>query len=74
MSQKFRQQNAQTVDFLNGLATTAILADGYNVKKLSDIARDALELPPAQRLTLARILLDLSESDRKALIAFLRTL
>ena len=33
------------------------------MKMLSDIAKDALELPPAQRLTLARILLDLSEPD-----------
>jgi len=31
---------------------------------LSDIAKDALELSPAQRLILARILLDLSESDQ----------
>jgi putative addiction module component (TIGR02574 family) len=34
------------------------------MKILSDIAKDALELPPAQRLILARILLDLSESDQ----------
>ena len=34
------------------------------MKMLSDIARDALELPPSQRLTLARILLDLSEPDQ----------
>ncbi len=34
------------------------------MKMLSEIARDALELPPAQRLTLARILLDLSEPDQ----------
>lgn len=33
------------------------------MKMLADIARDALELAPAQRLMLARILLDLSESD-----------
>ena len=31
---------------------------------LSEIAKDALELAPAQRLTLARILLDLSEPDQ----------
>jgi len=31
------------------------------MKLLSDIAKDALELPAAQRLTLARILLDVSE-------------
>jgi hypothetical protein len=30
-------------------------------KVLSEITRDALELPPAQRRTLARILLELSE-------------
>jgi hypothetical protein len=34
------------------------------VKLISDIAKDALEFPPAQRLTLARILLDLSEPDQ----------
>lgn len=33
------------------------------MKMLADITRDALELAPAQRLMLARILLDLSESD-----------
>ncbi len=31
---------------------------------IADIAKDALELPPGQRLTLARILLDLSEPDQ----------
>lgn len=30
---------------------------------LSEIARDALELPSVQRLTLARILLELSDKD-----------
>ena len=30
------------------------------MKMLADIAKDAMELPPVQRLTLARILLDLS--------------
>jgi len=34
------------------------------MKMLSEIAKDALELPPGQRLTLARILLDLSEPDQ----------
>lgn len=34
------------------------------MKLLSDIAKDALELPPAQRLTLARILLDVSEPEQ----------
>jgi len=34
------------------------------MKMLSDIAKDALELPPVQRLTLARILLDVSEADQ----------
>jgi hypothetical protein len=34
------------------------------MKVLSDIAKDALNLPPVQRLVLARILLDLSEDDR----------
>ena len=34
------------------------------MKVLSEIARDALDLPPVQRLTLARILLDLSEADQ----------
>jgi hypothetical protein len=34
------------------------------MKGLSDIAKDALDLPPGQRRTLARILLDLSEDDQ----------
>jgi hypothetical protein len=33
------------------------------MKLLADIAKEALELPPVQRLTLARILLDLSQDD-----------
>ena len=31
------------------------------MKAISEVAKDALELPPVQRLTLARILLDLTE-------------
>jgi len=34
------------------------------MKMLSDIAKDALELSPSQRLILARILLDLSQPDQ----------
>jgi hypothetical protein len=34
------------------------------MKTLWDIAKDALELSPGQRLILARILLDLSEPDQ----------
>ena len=34
------------------------------MKVLSDIAKEALDLPAAQRLVLARILLDLSEDDQ----------
>jgi len=34
------------------------------MKAISELAKDALELPPVQRLALARILLDLS--DEKA--------
>ena len=34
------------------------------MKALADIAKEALELPPVQRLTLARVLLDLTEDDR----------
>lgn len=34
------------------------------MKMLSEIAKDALELSPTQRLTLARILLDVSEADQ----------
>ena len=34
------------------------------MKILSDIAREALELPPVQRRVLARMLLDLSEDDQ----------
>lgn len=34
------------------------------MKLLAEIAKDALELPPVQRLTLARILLDLSEDNQ----------
>ena len=33
-------------------------------KVLSDVTRDALDLPPAERRTLARILLDVSDTDR----------
>jgi hypothetical protein len=34
------------------------------MKLLSEVAKDAMELPPAQQLTLARILLDLSQGVR----------
>jgi hypothetical protein len=34
------------------------------MKVLSEVANDALELAPAQRRTLARILLELSEEDQ----------
>lgn len=34
------------------------------MKMLSEVAKDALELPPSQQLTLARILLDISEPDQ----------
>jgi Putative addiction module component len=34
------------------------------MKVLSDIAKEALDLPPAQRQVLARVLLDLSEDDQ----------
>jgi hypothetical protein len=34
------------------------------MKMLAEVTKDALELPPVQRLTLARILLDLSEDNR----------
>ena len=34
------------------------------MKMLLEIARDALELPPGQRLALARMLLDVSEPDQ----------
>jgi len=33
------------------------------MKAISELAKDALELPPIQRLTLARILLDLTEEE-----------
>ena len=33
------------------------------MKALAELAKEALELPPVQRLTLARILLDLTEED-----------
>lgn len=33
------------------------------MKAISELAKDALELPPFQRLTLARILLDLSDES-----------
>ena len=33
------------------------------MKVLSELARDALNLPPVQRLTLARILLDMTDED-----------
>ena len=34
------------------------------MKGIAEIAKDALELPPSQQRTLARILLDLSEDDQ----------
>ncbi len=34
------------------------------MKAISELAKDALELPLSQRLILARILLDLSEEDQ----------
>ena len=34
------------------------------MKAISEVAKDALELPPVQRLTLARILLDLSDGNQ----------
>lgn len=34
------------------------------MKALSELAKEALELPPVQRLTLARILLDLSDEHQ----------
>jgi hypothetical protein len=34
------------------------------MKAISEVAKDALELPPVQRLTLARILLDLSDESQ----------
>ena len=36
-----------------------------DVKAISELAKDALELPPKQRMTLARILLELSEDDQE---------
>ncbi len=35
-----------------------------HVKVISDIAKEALDLPPAQRRLLARVLLDLSEDNQ----------
>jgi len=35
------------------------------MKAISELAKDALELPSNQRLMLARILLDLAESDQE---------
>jgi putative addiction module component (TIGR02574 family) len=34
------------------------------MKAISELAKDALELPPVQRLALARILLDLSDENQ----------
>ena len=34
------------------------------MKVIADIAKEALDLPPAQRRVLARVLLDLSEDDQ----------
>lgn len=34
------------------------------MKAIAELAKDALELPRSERLTLARILLDLSEEER----------
>lgn len=38
--------------------------DDQHMKMLLDVAKDAMELPVGQRLTLARILLDVSDADR----------
>ena len=35
------------------------------MKAISELAKEALELPSSQRMTLARILLDLSEDDQE---------
>jgi hypothetical protein len=43
---------------------TALRTDNYRMKTLSDVAKDALEPPAGQGLTLAHILLDLSEPDQ----------
>jgi hypothetical protein len=48
----------------NGLELMSYSAHDYRMKLLSEVAKDALELPPNQRLTLARILLDVSEPDQ----------
>ncbi len=34
------------------------------MKAISELAKDALDLPVSQRMTLARILLDLAEADQ----------
>lgn len=34
------------------------------MKAIAELAKDALDLPPVQRLTLARILLDLSDDSQ----------
>lgn len=34
------------------------------MKAIAELAKNALELPPHQRIALARILLDLSDADR----------
>jgi hypothetical protein len=36
----------------------------HELKVLSDLAKEALDLPPAQRRVLVRVLLDLSEDDQ----------
>ncbi len=45
-------------DHLDTPSTGCIL---FHMKAIAELAKDALELPPVQRLALARILLDLSE-------------
>jgi hypothetical protein len=49
---------------LNWLARRGLVEDDCYMKMLSDVTKDALELSPAQRLVLARILLDLSEPEQ----------
>lgn len=54
----------ETPGFLHPvLAKTGVFKEDNSMKMLADIAKDALELAPQQRLQLARILLDLSEPN-----------
>ena len=60
MKNKSGKRKAGNENHLDNQPTGSSL---IRMKAISELAKDALELAPVQRLTLARILLDLTEDD-----------